>query len=147
LDQVAALEAICYPQPWPRRVFEALTRHPRSLAMVCQTLPGLMVVGNICLMLDNPRLQIQNLAVHPAYRRRGVARHLLLTGLSQGCRRGARQAWLEVRPSNLAARGLYESLNFKESGRKPGYYALPSEDALVLRCDLEELFDLSAVMG
>jgi ribosomal-protein-alanine N-acetyltransferase len=140
LDQVTELEGICFPQPWPRRVFQALAHHPGSLALVCQSLSG-FVVGTCCLMLDQTRLQVQNLSVHPACRRRGVARHLLLAGLARGLRRGAREARLEVRPSNLAARRLYESLGFSELGRKPGYYALPAEDALVLGCELEKLFE------
>jgi [ribosomal protein S18]-alanine N-acetyltransferase len=146
LDQVAELEGICFPQPWPRRVFAALAHHPLSLALVCQNQAGL-VVGTCCLMLDGHQLQVQNLSVHPAFRRRGVARHLLLAGLSRGYRRGGLQARLEVRPSNLAARRLYESLGFNEQGRKPGYYALPAEDALVLGCELAKLFEIPADNG
>jgi [ribosomal protein S18]-alanine N-acetyltransferase len=146
LDQVAELERICFPQPWPRRVFEALVHHHQSLALVCQTIMG-QVVGTCCLMLDQGRLQVQNLSVHPDFRRCGVARRLLLAGLSRGYRRGGRQARLEVRPSNLAARGLYESLGFSEYGRKPGYYALPAEDALVLGCELAKLFEIPADNG
>ena len=146
LDQVAQLEGVCFPQPWPRRVFEALVHHPQSLALVCQNLSGL-VVGTCCLMLDEGRLQVQNLSVHPAFRRRGVARQLLLSGLGWGYRRGGLLARLEVRPSNLAARRLYESLGFSEHGRKPGYYALPAEDALVLGCELAKLFEIPVDNG
>jgi ribosomal-protein-alanine N-acetyltransferase len=83
-------------------------------------------------------VQVQNLAVHPAFRRRGVGRFLLAEGLREAHRRGARLATLEVRPSNLAARRLYASLGFVETGRRPGYYQAEGEDALLLDCRLEE---------
>jgi ribosomal-protein-alanine N-acetyltransferase len=77
-------------------------------------------------------MHILNLAVHPSKRRRGIARRLLSEGLAQARALGAELAWLEVRPSNNAARALYESFGFKEAGRRPGYYDDTQEDALLL---------------
>jgi ribosomal-protein-alanine N-acetyltransferase len=57
---------------------------------------------------------------------------LLSEGLAQARTQGAEVAWLEVRPSNLAARALYESFGFKEVGRRPRYYDDTQEDALLL---------------
>jgi ribosomal-protein-alanine N-acetyltransferase len=71
--------------------------------------------------------EILNLAVAPAYRRRGVARALLEAELA------ASGAWrLEVRESNAAARALYRTLGFRESGHRKNYYCNPSETAIVL---------------
>jgi ribosomal-protein-alanine N-acetyltransferase len=155
LDQVMDLERLCFPRPWPRRVFEAMAIHPNSIALVAQTLPAQKVIGAICLMLedergdspDDSRVQVQTLAVLPDYRRRGVAAHLLQTALREAHRRGARSAVLEVRPSNLAAQGLYRSAGFEKWGRKPGYYVLPPEDALVLGCDLRSRFGAAGENG
>jgi len=44
---------------------------------------------------------------------------------------------LEVRDSNKAARGFYGSFGFIEVGRRPGYYADPVEDAILMRLDVE----------
>ena len=40
--------------------------------------------------------------------------------------------WLEVRPSNSAARALYRGAGFIEEGRRPGYYNDTGEDALLM---------------
>jgi len=62
--------------------------------------------------------EILNLAVDPAWRRRGVARKLLEAELS----RPKTQWFLEVRESNASARRFYESLGFRLTGRRENYY-------------------------
>ena len=47
--------------------------------------------------------------------------------------RGVRVVYLEVRESNVAARGLYDGLGFRELGRRSRYYRRPVEDAILLR--------------
>ena len=73
--------------------------------------------------------EILNLAVAPEYRRQGVGRSLVCAYLeaSQGA------VFLEVRPSNLAARAFYESFGFEEVTVRPGYYKNPSEPAIVMK--------------
>ena len=73
--------------------------------------------------------EILNLAVDPAERRTGIARGLVADALAR-----AKGAWfLEVRASNAAAIGLYESAGFHGAGRRPEYYYEPAEDAIVMR--------------
>jgi ribosomal-protein-alanine N-acetyltransferase len=79
-------------------------------------------------------MHILNLAVHPQHRRRGLARRLLTTAMTQARGLGAQVAWLEVRPSNHPALKLYELFGFKELGRRPRYYDDTQEDALLLAC-------------
>ena len=74
-----------------------------------------------------------NLAIVPESRRRGLGSFLLRLAMDLAARRGAREAFLEVREGNLAARALYRSAGFTEAGRRSGYYTRPSEDALLLR--------------
>jgi ribosomal-protein-alanine N-acetyltransferase len=52
---------------------------------------------------------------------------------------GAQRIFLEVRPSNHAARELYRHARFEEIARRPRYYQAPlgREDALVLAMDLQ----------
>jgi ribosomal-protein-alanine N-acetyltransferase len=73
--------------------------------------------------------EILNVAVHPDWRRRGVARALLSALLDklQG------EVFLEVRASNLTAIHLYQTLGFLPVGRRESYYSYPREDAIVLR--------------
>ena len=49
---------------------------------------------------------------------------------------GAISVMLEVRESNEAARALYGNSGFAEVGRRPKYYAMPEEDALLYRLDV-----------
>ena len=67
------------------------------------------------------------------YQRRGVARTLFsaLQGDLRG--HGASEVVLELRAGNRAAQGFYRFLGFAEEGRRPGYYADPVEDAVLMR--------------
>lgn len=81
--------------------------------------------------------EILNLAVTPAYRRRGIALRLMSEALQHARMAGARRAYLEARNSNEAAIALYSRLGFTECGRRPRYYQYPVEDAVVLALDLK----------
>jgi ribosomal-protein-alanine acetyltransferase len=72
--------------------------------------------------------EVLNLAVDPLFRRRGIGRRLL----SQFTSRSPASIWLEVRESNLAARKLYQSLGFREVGKRAGYYSHYHEGAIVM---------------
>jgi ribosomal-protein-alanine N-acetyltransferase len=72
--------------------------------------------------------EILNLAVHPAWRRRGLAKALLERELSRPA-----IFFLEVRESNLAARSLYIRLGFEEIGKRSDYYQNPAESAIVMK--------------
>jgi len=74
-------------------------------------------------------IEILNLAVDPACRRRGLATALMASVR----RRRPGEFFLEVRESNLAARDLYRKLGFEQAGVRPGYYDNPAEAAIVMR--------------
>lgn len=136
LEPVLDLEEASFPHPWSRAVFQAEIISPRALPLVALTLPNEKLIAYLILWQEPGEVQVQNLAVDPLYWRRGVARHLLGLGLEEAKKRGLDRAVLEVRPSNIAARRLYASLGFRETGRKPGYYRPEGEDAICLACRL-----------
>jgi [ribosomal protein S18]-alanine N-acetyltransferase len=76
-------------------------------------------------------LEIQNLAVGSAWRRRGAATQLVTDAVARALSAGAKQVYLEVRASNEAAIALYTQMGFRECGRRPGYYRDPLEDAVL----------------
>jgi ribosomal-protein-alanine N-acetyltransferase len=77
-------------------------------------------------------IHINNLAVLPALRGRGVGTELLRHVLAEARRLGARRATLEVRASNVGAQRLYERLGFVPAGTRSAYYSNPVEDAVIL---------------
>jgi ribosomal-protein-alanine N-acetyltransferase len=76
--------------------------------------------------------EIVNVAVHPAFRRRGIARRLLKRLLEEGRDAQVERFILEVRRSNENAVALYEGLGFQTLGIRPGFYEHPREDALIM---------------
>jgi ribosomal-protein-alanine N-acetyltransferase len=78
--------------------------------------------------LAESEAELLNLAVDPAFRRRGIGRRLLAEVTSN--LRGT--LWLEVRESNVTARKFYKSLGFCEAGRRPSYYPDSAEGAIVM---------------
>jgi ribosomal-protein-alanine N-acetyltransferase len=85
-------------------------------------------VADECHLLD--------LAVHPDYRRRGIARALLDNVIQELRIEGCRFFYLEVRSSNYAARKLYEKFGFNMVGIRKGYYVNPAEDAVIMMMEL-----------
>lgn len=142
-----AIEEASFARPWQRMLFEAELKHAHALLLGAITLPAEILVAYLCMWLVADEVQVQNLAVHPPFRNHGVGRYLLIRGLEEARRKGARLATLEVRPSNLAARRLYASLGFFEVGRRPGYYQTEGEDALLLDCDLTQAVFLPPFAG
>ena len=77
--------------------------------------------------------ELENIAVSPGARRRGIASLLLRELLRQAKQNKASAILLEVRESNLEARSLYRKFGFHESGMRPGYYHSPDESAIIYR--------------
>jgi ribosomal-protein-alanine N-acetyltransferase len=128
------IERLSFPTPWSRWAFVTELGNPISHFLVSgpQTPDSRQVWGYIIFWVAAQEMHILNLAVHPRRRSKGVARALLTEGLRQAREAGAGAAWLEVRPSNTAARELYKSFGFMEVGVRPKYYEDNQEDALVL---------------
>jgi len=80
-----------------------------------------------------PEWEIENIAIANSGQRRGLGRRLVEEVLDRAQTHGAQAVFLEVRESNRAARGLYSSLGFVESGRRQSYYRNPEEDAVMYK--------------
>lgn len=135
-----AIEKVSFPSPWSRWSFlaELGQRHSHTLVAGPSPPQPWRTWGYIIFWVVADEMHILNLAVHPERRRRGLARQLLEEALRQARGLGVLTAWLEVRPSNTPARALYESLGFKEVGRRPRYYDDTQEDALLLALTWED---------
>jgi ribosomal-protein-alanine N-acetyltransferase len=78
---------------------------------------------------------VTSVAVHPAFRGRGLGELLMLALFDVSVRLGAHWVTLEVRVSNSVARSLYQKLGFKEAGIRARYYTDNNEDAVVMWSD------------
>ena len=81
-------------------------------------------------------LDLLNLVVEGAHRRRGLGRRLMDCLFDEARSRGITRLQLEVRAQTAPALALYRSYGYEVVGRRPGYYA-DGQDALLLTCELD----------
>ena len=134
LPEVTEINHQSFPQPWSEAVWREEIVSPFGLYLVLEVDGTLS--GHIGLKLISGEAHVMTIAVHPDRRRRGLARALIKAALAHPASDGVRRVHLEVRPGNLPARTLYDSLGFVESGVRPGYYG--DEDALLMTLDLQK---------
>ena len=80
-------------------------------------------------------------AARLAIRRQGIAKELLTYALRYMSKEGAVTSFLEVRESNTAAREMYRSFGYEETGRRKRYYKDNDEDAILMTLDHLDGFD------
>ena len=133
--QIAALEKICFSDPWSENSIASELEN--RLAHWLVALEGETVAGYIGSQTVMGESDMMNVAVHPDFRRRGIAEALVkrlvedLQAMESHC------LTLEVRATNAPAIALYEKLGFFQVGRRKNYYRNPREDALILRKEWE----------
>ncbi len=133
LRSVLEIEELSFPHPWNESTFRGEIQHrPISFPLVIVHSTLNRVIGYIISWVIGEDVQINNIAIHPDFRRMGVGEQVLRQVIEQVRFRGARLITLEVRPSNPAALALYKKLGFKLLGIRKGYYTIPPEDALIL---------------
>jgi [ribosomal protein S18]-alanine N-acetyltransferase len=135
LDEVLEIERASFGMPWSRGAFVYEIERNRVARCWVMREDG-QVVGYVCLWEIADELHITNIAVHPVHRRQGIARTLLASVLEGARKRSPSVVALEVRPTNLEARALYESFGFRVIGRRRGYYYDTGEDALIMEARL-----------
>ena len=139
LPAVVAIEGASFAVPWPEAAFREEMRGMHGRCVVVRRPGGSeeQVAGYICYWILEGELIINNVAISPQLRRRGLGRRLLIHALEAGRKSGCATAYLEVRPSNEAALSLYAAFGFTVLSRRRGYYSDNQEDALVMCVSLE----------
>lgn len=140
LEAVLEIERAGHRSPWPPQVFtDELHREWARLEVLREPGDGDGRVVAFCnYWLVQDEVHLLNLAVHPDRRRRGYGRVLLRHILDFARRHQCRYITLEVRRSNAAAIGLYESLGFQAVGVRANYYVEDREDAIVMTLELAD---------
>lgn len=127
---ILSIERDSFPSPWDKQSFESELDRDISHFWVA-TMDGVLA-GYICFWVAAGVVHLLNIAVRKDRRRQGLGRRLLFKMFETGSDNGASAAWLEVRPSNIAARALYSRMGFEEVGRRPRYYSDSQEDAILM---------------
>jgi ribosomal-protein-alanine acetyltransferase len=134
LGAVQEIEGESFTTPWPPHAYRSeLETNKWAHYIVARYGDQLVGFAGIWLMVDEAH--VTTFAVRKTWRRQGVGERLLLALLDLAKARGAREATLEVRPSNHPARRLYEKYGFAPVGVRPRYYSDDNEDALILTTD------------
>jgi ribosomal-protein-alanine N-acetyltransferase len=133
LPSVMEIDALSLPRPWSAAIWRGELGSPYALYLVVEDSGE--VFGHIGVRHVLGELHITTIAVRPEYRRRGHARALIDAALAAYPH--ASHVHLEVRPTNVEAIALYESLGFLETGRRPRYYG--DEDAVLMTLNLDEV--------
>jgi ribosomal-protein-alanine N-acetyltransferase len=131
LPAVHLIERASFTSPWPEHAYKSeLESNRLAHYLVARVGERIVGYGGMWLMVDEAH--ITTFAIHPAWRRQHIGERLLLAFLDLAVERGAHEATLEVRLSNLAARRLYEKYGFRPVGLRPRYYSDDNEDALIM---------------
>ncbi len=131
LDRIMEVEPALYSHPWTRGNFDDSLKAGYSCWVVEW---GGVLVGYGVLMIGVREAHLLNLSVVTDWQRRGFGRMLLEHFVQIARSSDASQLFLEVRPSNVAARTLYTESGFREITVRRGYYPLGRgrEDAILM---------------
>ena len=135
LEAVSRIELTAYPHPWTFGIF----RDCLAAGYECWVLERSgELIGYGVLSVAGGEAHVLNVCVAPSEQGRGLGRRVISRLLDLARWHRAERVFLEVRPSNVAAVALYDSIGFNEIGRRPDYYPgkRGREDALVMAMEL-----------
>jgi len=131
LGAVADLEKSLYAFPWSLGNFRDSVEAGYDCWVACD---GDRVIGYAILMVAMDEAHLLNITVASGWQNQGIGRAFLefMLGVARGAK--CEIVYLEVRPSNLAARHLYRQMGFQQIAIRPSYYPAHGgrEDALFL---------------
>ncbi len=136
VDAIVALESSIFSDPWPAETFRDGLDDSDHRFLVAE-ING-QIVGYAAYYVELGEGRLTNIAVIPEYRRKSIAKKILEHILDLVKKDKCKYIFLDVRPTNKAAIDLYVKYGFYEVYRRPRYYRVPAEDALVMVKNLAE---------
>jgi len=136
LDAVLVIERAIYTHPWTLGNFrDSLQAGYSCWIMECAG----YLVGYGVVMPGVKEAHLLNVSIAQPWQRRGLGRQLLEYFIRVARGWEAERMLLEVRPSNVAARALYEDAGFSAKAVRREYYPVDGkgrEDAILMALDL-----------
>ncbi len=134
LPRVLEIESQGYNYPWKEPIFHDCLNAAHYDCWVCEDTEDKMLA--FCIVSTAVgESTVLNLCIDPVIRKQGLGRKFMLHVIENARAKKAESVFLEVRPSNVGAIALYESMGFNEIGVRPGYYKTENgerEDALMM---------------
>ena len=130
LPRVLEIENLCFPDPWTEGIFRSSLSDDSERWFAAEKDGILLGYAGLQHVLDEGC--VENIAVDPGLRRSGVGTALLKAMEAEAMSLQLAFLTLEVRVSNAPAIALYSRFGFQTLGKRPGYYLLPKEDALIM---------------
>ncbi len=137
LADVATIESTVYAFPWTLGNF----RDSLAAGYQCTTAwIGRELVAYAVVMQALDEAHLLNIAVAAPWQRQGVGREYMRHLIAGAKADRLEMLFLEVRPSNVVGRHLYETLGFRQLGLRRDYYpaATGREDALFMGLNLAD---------
>ncbi|MFQ9094678.1 MAG: ribosomal protein S18-alanine N-acetyltransferase [Ruminococcus sp.] len=138
LAALAELAEQCFPDPWSENVFR------QTMCCCYNRIWCAKVDGKLCgyaaVSRTGDAVNLDDIAVSPAFRRQGIGRQLLDWAHGQF---PESEFWLEVRESNAAAIALYESAGYRQVGFRKRYYHAPEEGAVLMTREVKNMTELA----
>lgn len=138
LAGVLEIEEASFNNPTTREWYERELARPEVCFIYVLRSPAHTCAAFCAFWLIADQVHINNLAVRPELRGRGLGLRMLEAIVAEAQRLGSGSIALEVRRSNIAALRLYKRAGFRESGVRKSYYTQPVEDALLLTKSLRD---------
>lgn len=130
IDGILDISSVSFSISWSKDSYIQELTNPVAKYFVAKFDNKVVGFAGTWIVLDEAH--ITNIAVHPDYRKKGIASKLLVE-LINYCRNNSCTGYtLEVRRSNKAALALYEAHNFQQAGIRKGYYEDNKEDAVLM---------------
>ena len=134
LPAVAAIESETL-SPWTLRDLERELQVRYGRQLVVES-PGSRILGWCACRTIWPEAELLKITVAKNQRQKGIGTALLGALLQELQGQAYSSLFLEVRAENAAALQFYGKHGFRQTGRRPGYYSDPADDALILLKDL-----------
>ncbi len=136
LDTLVELEGACFSVPWSRKSVEAELEGNQFSRVLMFTHPDpaydAQAIAYMCVWIVFEEIRFLNVAVHPDFRRQGIAMQLIREALRLGREANCCRGMLEVRATNMPAQTLYKSFCFQAYATRKSYYTNPTEDAILM---------------